>query len=152
MVYVSFITDVFSRTIVGWRVASNMRTDMVLESIEMARWSRGQRLDGLICHSDAGSQYTSIRYTERLDEIGATPSIGSVADSYDNALAETINGLYKTEVIRRRGPWRDVDQVELATLNWVHWFNNERLNSALGDNTPAEFEQAHYAAEPATLS
>ncbi len=145
MVYVSFITDVFSRTIVGWRVATNMRTDMVLESIEMARWSRGQRLDGLICHSDAGSQYTSIRYTERLDEIGATPSIGTVADSYDNALAETINGLYKTEVIRRRGPWRDVDQVELATLNWVHWFNTERLHTALGDIPPAEFETAHYA-------
>ena len=151
MVYVSFITDVFSRTIVGWRVASNMRTDMVLESIEMARWSRGQHLDGLICHSDAGSQYTSIRYTERLEEIGATPSIGSVADSYDNALAETINGLYKTEVIRRRGPWRDVDQVELATLNWVDWFNNERLHSALGDIPPAEFEQAHYA-QPAPVN
>jgi putative transposase len=151
MVYVSFITDVFSRTIVGWRVATNMRTEMVLESIEMARWSRGQRLDGLICHSDAGSQYTSIRYTERLDEIGATPSIGSIADSYDNALAETINGLYKTEVIRRRGPWRDVDQVELATLNWVHWFNNERLHSALGDIPPAEFETAHYA-QPAAAS
>jgi putative transposase len=145
MVYVSFITDVFSRTIVGWRVASNMRTDMVLESIEMARWSRGQHLDGLICHSDAGSQYTSIRYTERLAEIGAVPSVGTVADSYDNALAETINGLYKTELIRRRGPWRDVDQVELATLNWVHWFNTERLHSALGDVPPAEFETAHYA-------
>lgn len=149
MVYVSFITDVFSRTIVGWRVASNMRTDMVLDSIEMARWSRGTRLDGLICHSDAGSQYTSIRYTERLDEIGATPSIGSVADSYDNALAETINGLYKTELIRRRGPWRDVDAVELATLAWVHWFNTERLHSSLGDLPPAEFEAAFYAAQQA---
>jgi putative transposase len=150
MVYVSFITDVYSRMIVGWRVATNMRTDMVLDSIEMARWSRGTRLDGLICHSDAGSQYTSIRYTERLDEIGATPSIGSVADSYDNALAETINGLYKTEVIRRRGPWRDVDAVELATLAWVHWFNTERLHSALGDLPPTEFEAAFYAAQQAT--
>ena len=149
MVYVSFICDVFSRTIVGWRVAQNMRTDMVLESIEMARWSRGQRLEGFVCHSDAGSQYTSIRYTERLDEIGATPSIGSVADSYDNALAETINGLYKTEVIRRSGPWRDVDQVELATLAWVHWFNNERLHSALGDIPPAEFEAAWHADQKA---
>ena len=148
MVYVSFITDVFSRMIVGWRVASNMRTDMVLDSIEMARWSRGTRLDGLVCHSDAGSQYTSIRYTERLDEIGATPSIGTVADSYDNALAETINGLYKTEVIRRRGPWRDVDTVELATLAWVHWFNTERLHSSLGDLPPTEFEAAFYAAQP----
>ena len=151
MVYVSFITDVFSRTIVGWRVASNMRTDMVLDSMEMARWSRGTRLEGLVCHSDAGSQYTSIRYTERLAEIGATPSIGSVADSYDNALAETINGLYKTELIRRRGPWRDVDQVELATLNWVHWFNNDRLHGELGYIPPAEFEQAHYA-QPAAVS
>jgi putative transposase len=150
MVYVSFITDVFSRMIVGWRVASNMRTDMVLDSLEMARWSRGTRLDGLICHSDAGSQYTSIRYTERLDEIGATPSVGTVADSYDNALAETINGLYKTEVIRRRGPWRDVDAVELATLAWVHWFNTERLHSALGDLPPTEFEAAFYAAQQAT--
>ena len=151
MVYVSFITDVFSRTIVGWRVATNMRTDMVLESIEMARWSRGHRLEGLICHSDAGGQYTSVRYTERLEEIGATPSIGSVADSYDNALAETINGLYKTEVIHRRGPWKDVDQVELATLNWVHWFNNERLHSALGDVPPVEFEAAwHAARQPET--
>ena len=144
MVYVSFITDVFSRTIVGWRVASNMRTDMVLDSLEMARWARGTRLDGLVCHSDAGSQYTSIRYTERLDEIGDRPSIGSVADSYDNALAETINGLYKTEVIRRRGPWRDVDAVELATLAWVHWFNTERLHSSLGDIPPAEFEEHYY--------
>jgi len=126
-----------------------MRTDMVLESIEMARWSRGARLDGLVCHSDAGSQYTSIRYTERLAEIGATPSIGSVADSYDNALAETINGLYKTEVIRRQGPWRDVDQVELATLAWVHWFNNERLHSALGDIPPVEFEATWHASQTA---
>lgn len=151
MVYVSFITDVFSRTIVGWRVAQNMRTEMVLDSLEMARWSRGARLEGLVCHSDAGSQYTSIRYTERLAEIGATPSIGSVADSYDNALAETVNGLYKTELIRRRGPWRDVDQVELATLQWVHWFNNDRLHGELGYIPPAEFEQAHYA-QPASVS
>lgn len=150
MVYVSFITDVYSRMIVGWRVATNMRTDTVLDSLEMARWSRGTRLDGLVCHSDAGSQYTSIRYTERLDEIGAVPSIGSVADSYDNALAETVNGLYKTEVIRRRGPWRDVDAVELATLAWVHWFNNERLHTALGDLPPAEFEAAFYAAQQTT--
>ena len=104
-----------------------------------------------MCHSDAGSPYTSIRYTERLAEIGATPSIGSVADSYDNALAETINGLYKTELIRQRGPWRDVDHVELATLNWVHWFNNDRLHVELGYIPPAEFEQAHHA-QPAGLS
>lgn len=145
MAYVCFIVDVYSRVIVGWRVASNMRTDMVLDALNMASWHRGARLDGLVCHSDAGSQFTSIRYTERLDEIGARPSIGSVADSYDNALAETVNGLYKTELIRRQGPWRTVDDVELATLSWVHWFNNTRLHGALGDVPPVEFEAAHYA-------
>ncbi len=143
-VYVCFIVDVFSRTIVGWRVATNMRTDMVLDALEMARWSRGTRLEGLVCHSDAGSQFTSIRYGERLAEIGALPSIGSVGDSFDNALAETVNGLYKTELIRRRGPWRNVDDVELATLGWVHWFNTTRLHAALDDVPPAEFEAAYY--------
>jgi putative transposase len=150
MVYVCFIVDVFSRAIVGWRVATNMRTDMVLDALEMARWSRGTRLEGLVCHSDAGSQFTSIRYGERLAELGALPSIGSVGDSYDNALAETVNGLYKTEVIRRQGPWRHVDEVELATLNWVHWFNTTRLHSSLGDIPPAEFEQTHYRQQQTT--
>jgi putative transposase len=139
-VYVCFIIDVFSRSIVGWRAATNMRTEMVLDALEMARWSRGTRLEGLVCHSDAGSQFTSIRYGERLAELGAVPSIGSIGDSYDNALAETINGLYKTELIRRQGPWRNVDEVELATLGWVHWFNHTRLHSSLGDLPPAEFE------------
>jgi putative transposase len=145
--YVCFIVDVFSRTIVGWRVAGNMRTDMVLDAREMARWSRGTKLPGLVCHSDAGSQFTAIRYGERLAELGALPSIGSVGDSYDNALAETVNGLYKTEVIRRRGPWRNVDEVELATLEWVHWFNTGRRHGALGDIPPEEFEAAFYAAQ-----
>jgi putative transposase len=145
--YVCFIVDVFSRTIVGWRAAPNMRTDMVLDALEMARWARGTKLPGLICHSDAGSQFTAIRYGERLAELGAQPSIGSVGDSYDNALAETVNGLYKTEVIRRRGPWRNVDEVELATLEWVHWFNTQRLHGALGDIPPEEFEAAFYAAQ-----
>ncbi|BCO56964.1 putative transposase for insertion sequence element IS986/IS6110 [Mycobacterium intracellulare] len=124
--YVCFITDAFSRMIVGWRVASHMRTTMVLDAIEMARWSRGNTLPGLTCHSDAGSQFTSIRYGERLAEIGAVPSIGTVGDSYDNALAETVNGYYKTELIygpTRTGPWKTVDDVELATLEWVHWHN-----------------------------
>jgi putative transposase len=115
--YVCFIIDAYSRMIVGWRVASHMRTDMVLDAIEMARWSRGTRIDGLRCHSDAGSQFTSVRYGERLAEIGAVPSIGSVGDSYDNALAETVNGYYKTELIRgpaRSGPWRTVEDVELG--------------------------------------
>ncbi len=151
-VYVCFIVDVFSRTIVGWRAATNMATAMVLDALEMARWSRGTRLEGLVCHSDAGSQYTSIRYGERLAELGAVPSIGSIGDSYDNALAETVNGLYKTELIRRRGPWRGVDAVELATLEWVHWFNTTRLHGVLHDVPPVEFEQAwREANERATL-
>ncbi len=144
--YCCFIVDVFSRMIVGWRVAANMRTDMVLDAVEMARWSRGARIEGLVFHSDAGSQFTSIRYTERLDDIGALPSIGTVADSYDNALAESVNALFKTELIRRQGPWRAVDDVELATLGWVHWFNTTRLHGELGDRPPAEFETNHYAA------
>lgn len=147
--YVCFIIDAFSRTIVGWRVASTMRTDTVLDAIEMARWSRGPRHEQLRCHSDAGSQFTSIRYGERLAEIGATPSIGTVGDSYDNALAETVNGYYKAELIRgpvrtHRGPWKTVEDVELATLGWVHWHNTERLHGYLGDRPPAEFEDLFY--------
>jgi len=147
--YVCFIIDAYSRMIVGWRVASHMRTSMVLDALEMARWSRGTRLEGLRCHSDAGSQFTSLRYGERLAEIGAVPSIGSVGDSFDNALAETVNGYYKAELIRgpaRTGPWRTVEDVELATLGWVHWHNTSRLHGYLGDLPPAEFESAFYAA------
>jgi putative transposase len=145
--YVCFLTDVFSRMIVGWRVASHMRTTMVLDAIEMARWSRGNTLAGLRCHSDAGSQFTSIRYGERLAEIGAVPSIGTVGDSYDNALAETVNGYYKAELIygpARTGPWKTVEDVELATLGWVHWHNTRRLHGYLGDLPPAEYEAAFY--------
>jgi len=154
MAYMCFIVDAFSRRIVGWRVASHMRTDMVLDALEMARRSRGaRRLIGLVAHADAGSQFTSVRFTERLDEIGARPSIGTVADSFDNALAETTNGLYKTECVR--GPdapavWDDVDQLELATLSWVHWFNEARLHGHCHDVPPAEFEAAFYAAPQAT--
>jgi transposase InsO family protein len=146
--YVCFVIDAFSRMIVGWRVASHMRTEMVLDAIEMARWARGTHHDDLRCHSDAGSQFTSIRYGERLAEIGATPSIGTVGDSYDNALAETVNGYYKTELVRgpaRSGPWKTVEDLELATLGWVHWHNTRRLHGYLGDVPPAEFEQAFYA-------
>ena len=145
--YVCFIVDVFSRRIVGWRVAAHMRTEMVLDAVEMARWSRGARLEGLVAHSDAGSQFTSVRYGERLAEIGAVPSIGSVGDSFDNALAETVIGLYKTELIYGpdQRPWRSIEAVELATLAWVHWFNTERLHGYLGDIPPAEYEEAHYA-------
>jgi transposase InsO family protein len=141
--YVCFIVDAFSRMIVGWRVAGDMRTPMVLDAIEMARWSRGLHHVGLRCHSDAGSQFTSIRYRERLAEIGAVPSIGSVGDSYDNALAETVNGYYKAELIRgpaRTGPWKTVEEVELATLGWLHWHNTQRLHGYLGDRPPVEFE------------
>ena len=151
MAYVCFIVDAFSRRIVGWRVASNMRTDMVLDALEMARRSRGnRRLIGLVAHSDAGSQFTSVRFTERLDEIGARPSIGTIADSFDNALAETTNGLYKAECVfgpDAPRPWDDVDELELATLSWVHWFNEDRLHGHCGDIPPAEFEAAFYAAQ-----
>jgi putative transposase len=146
--YVCFIIDAYSRMIVGWRVAGHMRTTMVLDAIEMARWSRGTRHEGLRCHSDAGSQFTSIRYGERLAEIGAVPSIGTVGDSYDNALAETVNGYYKAELIRgpaRTGPWKAVEDVELATLGWVHWHNHSRLHGYLADIPPAEFEETFYA-------
>jgi putative transposase len=146
--YVCFIIDAHSRMIVGWRVAGHMRTTMVLDAIEMARWSRGTQLAGLRCHSDAGSQFTSIRYGERLAEIGALPSIGTVGDSFDNALAETVNGYYKAELIRgpaRSGPWKTVEDVELATLSWVHWHNTARLHGYLGDVPPAEFEETFYA-------
>jgi putative transposase len=145
--YVCFLTDAFSRMIVGWRVASHMRTTMVLDAIEMARWSRGITLAGLRCHSDAGSQFTSLRYGERLAEIGATPSIGTIGDSFDNALAETVNGYYKAELIygpARTGPWTTIEDVELATLSWVHWHNTTRLHGYLGDVPPTEFEATFY--------
>ena len=142
-VYVAFVIDVFARRIVGWRVANTMRTDLVLDALEQALWSR-TGTQGLVHHSDRGSQYLSIRYTERLAEAGVESSVGSVGDSYDNAMAETINGLYKTEVIRRRGPRRHIDDVEYATLEWVDWFNNRRLLEPIGNMPPAELEQAYY--------
>jgi putative transposase len=152
-VYVAFCIDVFSRMITGWRAAKSMTTGLVLDALEMGIWQRrrtGHNLQGLVHHSDAGSQYTSIRYTERLAEAGARPSIGSVGDSYDNALAESIIGLFKTELIRRRGPWRGLDAVELATLEWVDWYNNRRLFEALGNIPPAEAEANHYRTTPSS--
>ena len=146
--YVCFIIDAYSRTIVGWRVASNMKTETVLDAIEMARWSRGKKLPGLRCHSDAGSQFRSIRYGERLAEIGAVPCIGTVGDPFDNALAETVNGDYKAELVRgpdHPGPWKTIEELELATLGWVHWHNQERLHGFIGDVPPAELEEAFYA-------
>ncbi len=147
MGYVCFIIDAFSRKIVGWRVAAHMRTEMVLDAVEMARWSRGARLEGLIAHSDAGSQYTSIRYGERLTEIGAVPSVGSIGDSFDNALAESVNSLYKTELIYGpdQGPWKTVAEVELATLMWVKWYNEQRIHGYLNNIPPAEYEDAYHA-------
>jgi putative transposase len=144
--YVAFVTDVFSRRIVGWRVANTLRADLALDALEMALWSRqAQYLPGLVHHSDRGVQYLSIVYTERLAEAGAVTSVGSRGDSYDNALAETVIGLYKAELITMRGPWRTVEDVELATLGWVHWWNTQRLHSAIGHVPPAQYEAAHYA-------
>ncbi len=142
-VYVAFIIDVFSRLIVGWRVSSSLKSDIALDALEQALHARTPD-DGLIHHSDRGVQYLSIRYSERLTKAGILPSVGSVGDSYDNALAETVNGLYKTEVIRRKGPWRNIDAVEYATLVWVDWFNNKRLLEPLGYIPPAEYEMMYY--------
>ena len=143
--YVAFIVDVFARRIVGWRVSSSMTTDFVLDALEQALYARQPERDSsLIHHSDRGSQYVSIRYSERLAEAGVEPSVGSKGDSYDNALAETINGLYKAEVIHRRGPWKTREAVELATLEWVSWFNNQRLLGPIGYIPPAEAEANYY--------
>ena len=143
--YVAFVVDVFARRIVGWRVSSSMNTDFVLDALEQALYARRPEDDGtLIHHSDRGSQYVSIRYSERLAEAGIEPSVGSRGDSYDNALAETINGLYKAELIHRRAPWKTRESVELATLEWVAWFNHHRLMEPLGYIPPAEAEANYY--------
>lgn len=144
-VYVAFVIDAFARRIVGWRVSRTANAGFVLDALEQAVHQR-QPGSGLVHHSDRGSQYLSIKYTERLAEAGIEPSVGSVGDSYDNALAETINGLFKAEVIHRRGPWRSFDAVEYATLEWVDWFNNRRLLEPIGNIPPAEAEANFYAA------
>ena len=140
----------FSRFIVGWRVTSSLETGLALDALEQAIHARGTH-DGLVHHSDRGSQYLSIRYTERLADAGIQGSVGTVGDSYDNALAETINGLYKAELIRKCGPWKGVEDVELATLDWVHWFNNHRLMGPLGYVPPAEFERDYRDRQAAQL-
>jgi transposase InsO family protein len=145
-VYVAFVIDAYARRIVGWRVSRTAHAGFVLDALEQAIHDRKPLWDsGLVHHSDRGVQYVSIKYTERLAEAGLVPSVGSVGDSYDNALAETINGLYKAEVIHRRGPWRSMEAVEFATLEWVDWFNNRRLLSSIGNMPPAEAEANYYA-------
>ena len=144
-VYVAFVVDVFSRRIMGWRVSNSLRSDLALDALEQALHARTD-LDQLVHHSDRGVQYVSIRYTQRLAGEGIEPSVGSVGDSYDNALAESVIGLYKAEVIRHCGPWRNLEEVEFATLEWVAWFNDERLHSSIGYVPPAEFEAKYFAA------
>jgi putative transposase len=145
-VYVAFVIDTFARRIVGWRVSRTAHAGFVLDALEQAlHHRRPVHRGGLVHHSDRGSQYVSIKYTERLVEAGIEPSVGTVGDSYDNALAETINGLYKTEVIRRRGPWKSLEAVEFATLEWVDWFNHRRLLAPIGNIPPAEAEQRYFA-------
>jgi putative transposase len=152
-VYVAFVVDVCSRFVVGWQASRSLRTDLALDALEMALWRRrATPLKGLIHHSDRGVQYLAIRYTERLAQAGAVPSVGSRGDSYDNALAESFNGLYKAELIRQRGPWRGLEDVEHATLEYVDWFNHRRLHGELGMLTPAEFEAAYHQAAPALLA
>jgi putative transposase len=144
-VYVAFVIDVFARRIVGWRVSTSLRSDLALDALEQAISEReDDQADRLVHHSDRGVQYLSIRYTERLAEAGIEPSVGSKGDSYDNALAESVIGLFKTEVIRLRGPWRNVEDVEFATLEWVWWFNYHRLLEPIGHVPPAEYEEAYY--------
>ena len=142
-VYAAFVIDVFSRMIVGWRVSNTLRTDLPLDALEQALYARSDT-DGLIHHSDRGGQYLSIRYTERLAEAGVDTSVGSVGDSYDNAMAETIIGLYKAEEIRQNAPWRSIEDVEFATASWVEWFNNRRLYGPIGDVPPIEYEEMYY--------
>jgi putative transposase len=149
MVYVAFVFDVHSRRILGWRAATSMRADLVLDCLEMAMWTRRTEgvvdLSGLVHHTDAGSQYTSIAFTDRLLEYGIDASVGSVGDAYDNALAESQIGLYKTELINPGGPWTGRDQVEAATFEWVHWFNTERTHGSIDDLTPIEAEAFYYS-------
>ncbi len=151
-VYAAFIVDAFSRAIVGWRVSASLRADLALDALEMALHARGGTLTGLVHHSDRGVQYLAIRYTERLAEAGAATSVGSRGDSYDNALAESVIGLFKAELIARQGPWRTIEQVELATARWVAWWNRERLHGACGNLPPAEFEAAYWHRQEAPIA
>jgi putative transposase len=152
-VYTAFILDLFSRKIVGWQVSGTLRAELALDALEMALWARGEQMDGqLVHHSDRGVQYTSIRYTERLGEVNAVRSVGRKGDSYDNAAAEALNSLYKKELIEREGPWSGTADVMLATLDWVAWYNQERLHSACGHIPPEEFEENYYARQESLVS
>ena len=146
-VFTAFVVDVYSRRIVGWRTKATMPTELPLDALELALWTRQQAdelVAGLVHHSDAGSQYTSIRYTSRLTDVGAIASIGTIGDSFDNAMAESVIGLYKTECVRHEGPWRGADDLELATLNWVWWYNHTRIHGEIGNVTPIEYEAEYY--------
>jgi putative transposase len=152
-VYTAFVTDLFSRRIVGWQVSDSLRAELALDALEMAIWSSGGRMgDQLIHHSDRGVQYTSIRYAERLGEVGAVRSVGSKGDSYDNAAAESVNSLYKKELIERDGPWAGVRDVTFATMDWVAWYNNDRLHSSCGYLPPKEFEDNYYAQQESLVA
>ena len=149
--YVAFIIDVYARVIVGWQIAGHMRTDLVLDALEMAAWRRDPGL-GCVHHSDAGSQYTSIRYTDRLAAAGLAASIGTVGDSYDNAMAEALNGTFKAELVTLHGPWRSRRQLEIAIVEWIDWYNHRRLHSEIGDIPPVEHEQNWYRQQDLALA
>jgi putative transposase len=154
-VYAAFVLDVYSRLIVGWQVATSLYTDLALDALQMAIWRRaheGADLTGLTHHSDRGVQYRAIRYTQRLAEAGAVASVGSKGDSYDNAMAEAFNSLFKAELVRNKGPWRGLDDLEIATVEYIDWYNNRRLHGELGHIPPAEHEALHAAANPVTAS
>ena len=143
--YVAFVLDVYSRRIVGWNASSTMNTELTLTALNMAVWKRNRPITGLRAHSDAGSQYTALRYTERLADLDAAPSIGTVGDSYDNSMAESLNGIYKTELVKPAGPWKTRDQLEYATFEWIDWYNTRRLHEQIGMIPPGEKEAIHYA-------
>ena len=151
-VYAAFVIDVHSRRVVGWQLSKSLRTDLALDALEMGLWSRthaGQPVDGLIHHSDRGVQYVAIRYTQRLAEAGAVASVGSRGDSYDNALAEAFNSLFKAELVRNKGPWKNIDDLEIAVAEYIDWFNHRRLHGEIGLIPPAEFEDTYYRHNPA---
>ena len=144
-VYVAFVMDAYSRRIIGWQTADHLRTDLPLDALEMALWNRNVHDGQTVHHSDAGSQYRSIRYTTRLSDVGIMPSVGTVADSYDNAIAEALNGTFKAELIDRCGPWRSRTQTEIAIYEWISWYNHARLHTSIGDVPPVEYEHNHYS-------